>query len=439
MIASNLPDNDDAQNIAKEKARFLLHRYQEIRRFTEELCEPLETEDYIIQSMPDVSPTKWHLAHTSWFFENFILIPFKSDYSPLHPQYGFLFNSYYKAVGEHLYRPNRGLLSRPTVKEVYCYRNYVDEHLVSLLETVEDHLFEKIAPFLEIGIHHEQQHQELLLTDIKHVFSVNPLRPSYSSLSTDENRTAPVIRFEWIEFSEGTYQIGHQGEGFCYDNELPVHRVFLEPFRIASRAVTNGEFLEFMENQGYQKPELWLSNGWDYLQQIQRISPWYWEKRDGQWCQMTLSSMKPLNLTEPVCHVNYYEADAYATWAGARLPTEQEWEVASNNAAADGNFVESQNYHPVRTDAGNSGASIRGMFGDTWEWTSSHYSPYPGFQAAEGTLGEYNGKFMCGQFVLRGGSCVTSQTHIRPTYRNFFPPDAFWQFTGIRLANNRLI
>lgn len=411
----------------------LAERYQTVRRFTEYLAEPLVPEDYVVQSMPDVSPTKWHLAHVSWFFETFVLEPHFPNYRPLHPAYAYLFNSYYVQAGERHCRAQRGYLSRPTVEEVYAYRAYVDEHMLQLLERADEAQHQTLRPLVELGLHHEQQHQELLLTDIKHVFSVNPLRPVYRKRKESGATTAPSLR--WVSIDEGLYEIGHVGPDFCYDNETPRHRSFLEPFQLASRLVTNGEYLEFMNDGGYERPELWLSAGWATAQAEGWNAPFYWEKQEGAWSLYSLGGSQPVDPEEPVCHVSYFEADAFARWAGARLPTEQEWEIAAQQVPVSGRLVEDGHFHP--TVAEETGDDLLQMYGDVWEWTRSPYSPYPGYEPLPGALGEYNGKFMCNQFVLRGGSCATSETHIRATYRNFFPPDATWQFMGIRLAKDR--
>ena len=411
----------------------LVERYQSVRRFTEQLCEPLTTEDYIIQSMPDVSPTKWHIAHTSWFFETFILSEAYPEYRSPNPQYGYLFNSYYVAAGQRHCRPKRGLLSRPTVQDVYDYRAHVDQHMLALLDVLDGAALQRWAPIVEIGLHHEQQHQELMLTDLKHNLSINPLRPAYRDLEDDTfHINAPALR--WIRFPEGVHSIGYDGNGFSYDNESPRHRVFVEPFELASRLITNGEYLNFIADGGYQRPELWLLMGWNMVQQEGWDSPLYWERYDDGWWMMTLAGMQPINEAAPVCHINYYEADAFARWSGARLPTEAEWEIAADQVSIQGNFVETSQLHPVPLVDEEINNAPSQMFGDVWEWTQSHYSPYPGYQPAPGAIGEYNGKFMANQFVLRGGSCVTSVEHIRPTYRNFLHADASWQFSGIRLA-----
>jgi ergothioneine biosynthesis protein EgtB len=411
----------------------LVSRFHQVRQFTDRLCQPLMTEDYVIQGMPDVSPPKWHLAHTTWFFETFILALACSGYRSPHASYAYLFNSYYEAVGERHCRPKRGLLSRPTVEEVYRYRSYVDQHMTAFLEGLHGETLERWSSVVELGLHHEQQHQELLLTDVKYNFACNPLRPAY--VTADIPPHAPTVGpLRWVSFPEGVYWIGHDGKGFAFDNEAPRHRSFVERFELASRLVTNGEYLAFMDDRGYERPELWLSMGWDTVQREGWQAPLYWEQRNGTWWMMTLAGMRPVREAEPVCHVSYYEADAYARWADVRLPTEAEWEVAATSLPIRGNLVEDQNFHPVPISQIDTTVPLAQIFGDVWQWTQSHYSPYPGYTASPGALGEYNGKFMANQFVLRGGSCATSVSHIRPTYRNFFPADARWQFMGIRLA-----
>lgn len=418
---------------------FLRKGYKAVREFSHTLAEPLEIEDYVIQSMPDVSPTKWHLAHTSWFFETFVLSKAVKGYMSPNPQYAYLFNSYYVQAGERHLRPKRGLISRPTVEETYLYRNHVDEQMMRFMDYADEREWNEYSPVIEIGIHHEQQHQELMVTDIKHVFSENPLRPVYAAADAKNGRTgrhAPPAK--WIDFEGGVFLIGHDGRGFGYDNEYPRHKVYIEPFRLRSRPVTNGEYIEFIEDGGYEKPELWLSEGWTTVETRKWKAPFYWERENGKWVYFTLSGMRSVNPEEPVCHVSYFEADAYARWAGGRLPTEAEWEIASAGLPVQGNFVESLSFHPGPAEAGKDKRSLRQMYGDVWEWTQSPYTSYPGFKTLPGALGEYNGKFMCNQFVLRGGSCATPQSHIRNTYRNFFPPDARWQFMGIRLAKDRV-
>jgi ergothioneine biosynthesis protein EgtB len=420
----------DASQAARQA---LAERYQQVRAATEALCEPLATEDYVIQSMPDCSPTKWHLAHVSWFFETFLLRPNLDGYRPLDPQYAYLFNSYYNAAGDKYPRPQRGLISRPTVAEVYDYRKHVDQRVLDLVECADEAVFAAIAPIVTLGGHHEQQHQELILTDLKHMLSHNPLHPVY--VERKPPATPSVASMRWVDVPEGVYWIGHAGDGFAFDNEGKRHREFLQSFQLASRLVTNADYLEFMRDGGYERPEFWLSMGWATVQQNEWRAPLYWEHDSGNWWQYTLSGMRPVEPSEPVTHISYFEADAYAHWANARLPTEAEWEVASEQVQIGGNFVESGLVHPRPVGSGPQGELLQ-MFGDVWEWTQSSYSPYPGFRIAPGALGEYNGKFMCNQYVLRGGSCATPESHIRRTYRNFFPPEARWQFSGVRLAKD---
>ncbi len=412
----------------------LEQRYRRVRHFSGKLCETLEPEDYVIQTMPEASPTKWHLAHTSWFFETFVLKQFLPDYQSMHPQFDFLFNSYYNAVGPFYSRPHRGLLSRPTVKEVFHYRSDVDLFVSDLIGSADEQLLAKLGPILILGLHHEQQHQELMLTDIKNVFWQNPLRPAFRK--RDLVKGSPASATEWLRFEEGVQWVGHEGSDFSYDNEGPRHPVCIPSFSLAPRLVTNADFLSFIENGGYHRPELWLSLGWNAVNERGWNAPLYWEKRDGGWFNMTLAGMTEVVPEEPVCHVSLFEADAYARWSGARLPTEEEWEIASSGLTLKGNFVENEIFHVTPVASPAPPGKPAQMFGDVWEWTRSSYSPYPGYSAAPGALGEYNGKFMCNQYVLRGGSCATSQSHIRRTYRNFFPPDARWQFTGIRLAKD---
>ncbi len=410
----------------------LITNYKSVRNFSKKLSAPLQTEDFVIQSMPDVSPTKWHLAHTTWFFETFILEKFIKNYKPFNHHFKYLFNSYYMLVGERFPRPQRGLLSRPTIKEVFEYRNFVDEKMLELLETGDDEILIEIKKVLEIGINHEQQHQELIVTDIKNVFSLNPLRIKYSDGENVIPKSIPELK--WISFDEGIKEIGFNGDEFSFDNESPRHRVFLESFEIANRLMTNSEYLEFIHNGGYNKPELWLSEGWYTKERENWKAPLYWENHKGDWKNFTLNGFKEVNPAEPICHLSYYEADAFARWYGAKLATEAEWETASETVNIKGNFVESGNFHPVPIQEENNENQLLQMFGDVWEWTSSPYVEYPGFKTLEGALGEYNGKFMSNQMVLRGGSCATSLWHIRKTYRNFFPPHSRWQFSGLRLA-----
>lgn len=403
----------------------LLDRYQQVRQVSEKICQPLAIEDYTIQSMPDVSPPKWHLAHTTWFFETFLLLPYLPGYTVFHPQFGYLFNSYYEAVGARHPRHQRGMLSRPTVAEVYLYRAHVDRAMMELLSIVEH---PELADLLILGLHHEQQHQELLLTDIKHILALNPLHPIYRDDLHPTTFTDST--FQWLKYSGGLYSIGHQGDEFAFDNESPRHQTYLQDYKLGNRLVTNGEYLEFIQTGGYQEAKYWLAEGWATVQAHQWRSPLYWELIDNDWYVMTLGGLQRVDERNPVCHVSFYEADAYATWKGKRLPTEAEWEIATIDLPQIGNFLASDYLDP--TPANN---LHHQFFGDVWEWTQSAYLPYPGFQIADGAIGEYNGKFMCNQMVLRGGSCVTSADHIRPTYRNFFPPSTRWQFSGIRLAS----
>ena len=416
----------------------LRDRFHQIRNFTDALCAGLEPEDCVVQSMPDVSPTKWHLAHTTWFFETFILKKFVSGYRAEIPEYAYLFNSYYNAAGDMHRRDLRGLISRPTVSQAQRYRASVDSHIDDLLSNPDESLLDEMESILVLGFHHEQQHQELLITDIKHVFAQNPLYPVFRAT---EERTATECRpYQFIDFEETVTAMGHDGNEFAYDNEGPRHRALVPAFSLATRPVTNGEFIAFIEDNGYSRPEFWLSLGWMTVNEQRWNAPLYWTKRDGAWWNFTLSGLRPVDQSEPVTHVSYFEADAYANWAGARLPTEFEWERAALSCPIEGNFVETELFHPVAvasTVSGDKpGKGLHQMFGDVWEWTRSAYSPYPGYRAAPGALGEYNGKFMCNQYVLRGGSCATSRIHIRRTYRNFFQPEKRWQFTGIRLARD---
>ncbi len=407
----------------------LLLRYREVRAQSEQLCEPLEVEDYVIQAMAEVSPPKWHMAHTSWFFETFLLKPLLRGYREFHPAYAQLFNSYYNSIGRQWPRPQRGLLSRPTVREVYDYRAHVDEGMEELFQRAGNGDWIMISERLALGLHHEQQHQELLLTDIKYNLSVNPLAPAYrSALTVVRAAAAP---HGWQPFGGGEFEVGHEGSGFAFDNEGPRHRVLLDDFRLATRAVTNGDYADFIAEGGYQRPEFWLSDGWALSQRERWQAPLHW-RREGNngWQEFTLGGLRPLVAAEPVCHVSYYEADAYARWAGKRLPREEEWEVAAQSLPPEGNMLVSGALHPMPAQ----GHGMLQLFGDVWEWTQSAYTPYPGYRPAPGAFGEYNGKFMCNQLVLRGGSCVTPPDHIRATYRNFFYPHDRWQFTGIRLA-----
>jgi ergothioneine biosynthesis protein EgtB len=429
------------------RIEYLLDRFHQIRNFTNALCTGLEPEDYVVQSMPDVSPTKWHLAHTTWFFETFILKKFLPGYRPEVPDYAYLFNSYYNAAGDMHRRDLRGLISRPTVREAQRYRASIDSHIDDLLSGADERLLDEIEPIVVLGIHHEQQHQELLISDIKHVFAQNPLCPVFRDVALASSQSIgkmPIPRLQFINFAETVTSIGHDGHGFAYDNEGPRHQALVPAFTLASRPVTNGEYIKFIEDNGYRRPEFWLSLGWMTVNEQRWQAPLYWTKRDGVWWNFTLSGFRAVEESEPVTHVSYFEADAYANWAGARLPTEFEWERAAFDCPIEGNFVETGLFHPARMVAESAVSAnkhagdqqLHQMFGDVWEWTRSAYSPYPGYRAVAGALGEYNGKFMCNQYLLRGGSCATSQSHIRVTYRNFFQPEKRWQFTGIRLARD---
>jgi ergothioneine biosynthesis protein EgtB len=405
-------------------------RFLSIRQATLALAAPLSPEDCAIQSMPDASPVKWHLAHTTWFFETFVLLPHRPGYRPFDAAYRVLFNSYYNAVGDKHPRPERGMLSRPSLDDVLAYRRHVDGAMAGLLGIGE------AAALVELGLQHEQQHQELILTDVKHLLSRNPLKPAYQK----QWPLTPIRAREprWIGVDGGLRGIGHDGGGFAFDNEMPRHRVWLEPFEIASHPVTHGDFVRFIEDGGYRRPELWLAAGWDAVAARGWQAPQYWERRDGEWRTFTLHGEAAVDPNTPICHVSFYEAEAFARWADARLPTEAEWEVAAASMPRAGNFLESNALHPLALREDPGPGELAQAFGDVWEWTRSDYAPYPGFKPAAGAVGEYNGKFMCGQYVLRGGSCATPQSHIRATYRNFFPPDARWQFSGLRLARDAM-
>jgi ergothioneine biosynthesis protein EgtB len=409
--------------------------YREVRGLTERLCAPLAVEDYGLQSMPDASPVKWHLAHTTWFFETFVLPRVDPGYRPFHPRFQYLFNSYYNAVGERLPRPQRGLISRPPVEEVYRYRAHVDEQMGRLFQEPDRAGSAEVVSLIELGLNHEQQHQELILTDLKHAFGCNPLRPAYRE--RDPGPAADPVPLRWISYPAGVRWVGHEdGTGFAFDNETPRHRAFVGPFQLGSRLVTSGEYRAFMEGGGYDRPELWLSDGWDARRAHRWTAPHYWERDGDGWYSLTLNGQHPVRDADPVCHMSYYEADAYARWAGARLPTEAEWEAAAQDCPLAGNLLDDQRLHPVPLAAPAANELPAQMFGDVWEWTGSAYAAYPGYRPLPGALGEYNGKFMCNQMVLRGGSCATPASHLRRSYRNFFPPHARWQFTGIRLARD---
>jgi ergothioneine biosynthesis protein EgtB len=407
----------------------LLERFRTVRRRSREIAEPLSEEDCCAQSMPDASPIKWHLAHTTWFFETFILEQHERDFKPFHPAFRVLFNSYYNGVGDKHPRPQRGLLTRPPLADVLAYRCNVDERMNMLLAA--GRVNEEVAALLEVGLHHEQQHQELMLTDVKHMLSMNPLDPAYAQTPWKPGRPAPEMR--WQRFDAGVVEVGCKGDRFCFDNELPRHRQFVEGFSLASRLVTNGEYRAFIEDGGYATPSLWLSEGWDWIRANDLLQPIYW-RRDGDngnnWQEFTLQGLQDLDPHRPVTHISFFEADAYARWAGARLPTEAEWEHAARGCTDFGRPA----LHPEAW--ADDAERLLQLFGCGWQWTLSSYAPYPGYRAADGAIGEYNGKFMSNQYVLRGSSCATPQGHARISYRNFFPATARWQFTGIRLAKS---
>ena len=404
--------------------------YISVRATTERLAAPLSAEDQTVQSMPDVSPTKWHRAHVTWFFETFVLGPNLAGYQPYDEAFAYIFNSYYEALGERHPRAERGLISRPGIAEVTRYREFVDEAVATLLQ---GELERGVPELITLGLHHEQQHQELLLMDIKHVLSRNPMRPAYvPDCGRLRTESAPP-KAGWIEHDGGVADIGHTGNGFGFDNEFPRHRAYLTPFALADRPVTCGEWLSFMEDGGYGRPEFWLSDGWSVVLTQGWQAPLYWFRHPDepeQWLQFTLSGVRPVDPDEPVCHVSYYEADAFAHWTGKRLPTEEEWETITVSTGEGENFLGLDSPHPRPALSSNA------LLGDVWEWTSSAYTAYPGFRAAAGAVGEYNGKFMVSQYVLRGGCCATPPGHARATYRNFFPPGARWAFSGLRLAQD---
>jgi len=410
-------------------------RYREVRATTERLAAPLSAEDCQVQSMADASPTKWHLAHTTWFFETFVL----EGRAPFDERFGYLFNSYYEALGERVARNARGLLTRPSLDEVRDYRRRVDERLLALLERgIDDATTARVV----LGLHHEQQHQELILTDIKHALGASPLLPPYRREARAPTQAEEASPLGWVSYAGGVVEIGRAGPGpagepFAFDNESPRHRVVVEGFRLADRPVMAGEYRAFIADGGYRRPDLWLSDGWAAVRAGGWVGPLYWSEREGSPVVFTLDGVRPVDDAAPIEHVSYYEADAYARWAGARLPSEAEWEVAAAPAPVEGNLLESGFLHPCARPATPAAAGRPAqLFGDVWEWTQSPYVAYPGFRPAAGALGEYNGKFMCNQLVLRGGSCFTPRSHVRATYRNFFPPAARWQMTGIRLASD---
>jgi len=405
----------------------LVDRFLTVRQLSETLARPLSPEDQTVQSMPDASPTKWHLAHTTWFFETFVLRPHLPDYRSFDPAYEYLFNSYYEAVGPRHPRPQRGMITRPGVEEIMIYRRHVSNAMAELIASGGGDW----RALVELGLHHEQQHQELILMDAKHMLSMNPLSPVYAP----EN-AAPgsgVTPLGWIDFEGGLVEMGHAANGFAFDNEGPRHRTWVDPFALATRLVTCGEYAAFIDDGGYRRPEFWLSAGWDCVKQRDWQAPLYWHRDGDHWNVFTLSGLRAMRAAEPVCHVSLYEAAAFAKWAGKRLPREAEWELASADVALAGNMLEDARLHPVAAPQGD---GLVQMIGDVWEWTASPYVAYPGYREPPGAIGEYNGKFMANQMVLRGGCAATPRDHIRTTYRNFFPPDARWMFGGIRLAED---
>ena len=414
----------------------LAEQLKNSRAVSTKLAERLSDEDMVVQAMDDASPAKWHLAHTTWFYESFVLQSFLPGYKEFSKDFSYCFNSYYETMGDRHPRKHRGLLTRPSTSEVLDYRAYVDAALEKLMDAhVPD--VATIAQLVEVGINHEQQHQELMMTDILALFARQPLRPAYLGEDAVTRSVAAPNALSWSSFRGGVSEIGHAGHGFSYDNEGPRHHVLLHPFKLANRCVTNTEWIDFISDGGYTQPLLWLAEGWDVVQRNQWLAPEYWEEKDGVWHQMTLSGLTPVEPAAPVCHVSYYEADAFARWSGKRLPTEFEWECASaeNPDSVPANTLGQERFSPAPAATSDHTAPVQ-MFGDVWEWTSSAYQAYPGYCPPEGALGEYNGKFMCSQYVLRGGSCVTPDGHVRPTYRNFFYPYQRWQFMGLRLADN---
>ena len=435
-LSEQLSGRETADRLSRSRAAF-----SDIRRTSESLAEPLSAEDCCVQSMPDTSPVKWHLAHTTWFFERFVLRKAAATYRPVHPDFEFLFNSYYNSVGERIPRSERGLMTQPRWEDVLDYRRQVDVGVGELLHGLT--MTSELLDVLDVGLQHEQQHQELSLTDVQNLFSRNPLRPAYHTTPSDchQRLSSPHtskrhVSKDWLPIEPGLYRIGHAEDGFGFDNEFPEHQVYLQSAEIAATPVTAGEFLDFIEDDGYSRSELWLSDGWDMVQSEGWRAPLYWEP-SGSGCEVfTLFGQRPVHPDEPVCHVSYYEADAFARWSNARLPTEAEWEVAVGRQPVVGNFVEQAAGHPqAMPDLADAGPLLR-AYGDVWEWTASPYVAYPGYRAPAGALGEYNGKFMSNQMVLRGGSCASPRSHLRATYRNFFHPEKRWQFTGLRLARD---
>lgn len=418
-----------------ENRHLLRDMFLETRDQTLQLCVDLEPEDMVIQAMEDTSPTRWHLAHTTWFFEEFILGPSMLGFQPYHEKYQFLFNSYYESVGEKWERPQRGLLSRPTVNEINAYRRATDECMINFMETVSDDDWHRVAPLIELGLHHEKQHQELICTDIKFTLGLNPLYPPAIKSDDSWYQQSNVGELNWVAFDEGVYEIGAKGDGFCFDNELPRHKQYVNGFSLASRPLTNGEFLEFMNDGGYTNPSYWLSEGWAIVSEDKWFAPLHWNKVDGEWHEYSMHGIIPLQKDLPVCHLSAHEAFAVAAWAGARMPTEAELEIAiSSQPEEAGQLLYSGN--PVHPMLSNNSGKFDSLIGGVWEWTQSNYGAYPGYSAPAGAVGEYNGKFMCSQLVLKGGSCATPMGHVRPTYRNFFRPADRWQFSGVRFARD---
>ena len=415
---------DESSRVTQRKTLKL--NYLKIRQETENICALLHTDDFQIQSIIETSPPKWHIAHVSWFFETFVLPNFLKNYQVFHPKYAYLFNSYYETVGNMQPRAKRGMLSRPLVEDIYRYRKYVDEHMLELIDNIDESSWQAFTARVTLGLHHEQQHQELLLMDIKHNFSVNPLKPAYNKNA--HIMTPETCDMQWIERSAGIVNIGNEAKAFCFDNETPKHPVLLGDHKLATRLINNCEFLEFIQDDGYKRPELWLADGWYLIQKEKWQFPLYWEKIDSGWQVFTLSGMRELAPNEPVSHISFYEADAYARWAGKRLASETELENRLSELRVEGNFLDHRILHPQ--------TKKEQWYGDLWQWTTSPYAPYPGFKPLSGSMGEYNGKFMCNQMTLRGGSCVTPLNHTRATYRNFFYPHNRWQFSGLRLAED---
>ena len=436
MQALHTPRTGTVQTVCTSQDA-MAHRFQSIRAQTRALAKPLSAEDCQLQSMPDASPAKWHLAHLTWFFETFILEKYEKNFKPFDASFRVLFNSYYNGVGDKHPRSERGLISRPTLASVLAYRAQVDERVLAVLERFSHD--QELMQLVVLGLQHEQQHQELLLTDIKHAFSMNPAQPAYAR-RWPLSSTAPQP-MTWHGYEGGLIAHGFDAArdgSFAFDNEVPRHTAYTAPFEVASRLVTNGDYMAFIDDAGYQRAELWLSMGWDWLQSGQHTLPLYWQANLSGYENFTLQGLVNVDTNTPACHLNYFEADAFARWSGARLPTEFEWECAASKlskSSGHGNFVESAAFHPIPLQHARAEEPAQ-LFGDVWEWTQSNYNPYPGYRPWEGLVGEYNGKFMCNQFVLRGGSCATPKSHIRASYRNFFPPDARWQFSGLRLARD---